>query len=357
MATDEKHPTMQAWQTAAGGVTTTLEASLRLNASVAAPSASSLARDEVLIEVISAALNPADYKVAEMGLASKLVFRSGPYQPGMDYCGRVVAAHASVAAAHPDIAQPGTLVFGAIPNAPTPPKHGTLSQFTIATADRCVPVPVGIFPDDAACVGIAGLSALGSLEQGGVVPGSKVLVNGGSGGVGTFTIQIAKALGAAHVTATCSAANADLCRSLGADEVLDYRTVDVIEELKAGGRAFDVAVDNVGDPALKLYENSAFFLKDDGCYVQVGASMSVAGIRSLVGRALTPRWLGGGERKFKFFQGQMRPEGLGKVGTWMAEGKVKPIIDQAFEFNDVPQAFQRLRTGRAKGKVIVHVGK
>lgn len=159
MATDENHPTMQAWQTAAGGVSTTLEASLRLNASVAVPSASPLTRDEVLIEVISPALNPADCKVAEMGLASKLVFRSGPYQPGMDY-----AAVSS------------------------PPKHGTLSQFTIATADRCVPVPVGISPDDAACVGIAGLSALGSLEQGGVVPGSKVLVNGGSGGVGTFTI-------------------------------------------------------------------------------------------------------------------------------------------------------------------------
>lgn len=345
--------TMQAWQSP--GVTTTLEASLALNPAAPAPTPQDLRPNELLLEVLAAGLNPADYKPAELGLLSKLAFRGPPYVPGMDFAARVVAAHPSVADAA--LAERGALVFGALSNQPRPRFGGTLGRYVVVPATHCARVPAGVRADKAAGAGVAGLSALGAMAGGAVREGSKVFVNGGSGGVGTFAIQMAKALGAAHVTATCSAGNVELCRGLGADEVLDYRSVDVVEELKSGGRVFDIVVDNVGDPAQKLYESAGSFLKEGGSYVQIGAGMSFAGARSIASRVLLPKFLGGGERKFRVFLLKVEAENLKRIGEWMKEGKVKTVIDQTFEFDEVPKAFEKLRQGRTRGKIVVHVGK
>lgn len=346
--------TMKAWQFTS--VATTLEAALTLNPAAPAPDSTTLAANEILVEVISVALNPVDYKMPEMALVGKLMYRGGAHTPALDFSGRVVAAGSSVPAA---TYAPGTLVFGTLPPSP-PPRFGALGQLLVATPAACVPVPAGVPADDAATVGVAGLTALQSLLVAGAEtrPGSRVLVNGGSGGTGTFAIQLAKALGAAHVTATCSAANADLCRALGADEVLDYRAVDVVEALKAGGKgAFDLVVDNVGNPELRLYENAGAYLKEGGVFVQVGAPASLGGFKTLVGRAVTPRWLGGGDRAFTFLTMKGKPEDLTRIGEFMKEGKVKAVIDQTFEFEDVPKAYEKLKLGRTKGKIVVHVGK
>ncbi|KAH7044516.1 hypothetical protein B0J12DRAFT_603796 [Macrophomina phaseolina] len=351
MADTSTPPTMKAWQS--HGVTTTLEASLTFNTTLPTPTTSALGPNQLLIRVLSAGLNPADYKFAELGAVSKLsTFRGGPYIPGMDFAGRIVGAHASVT----DPAyRAGALVFGCHPPQPKP-RYGALCEYTVASTETCVPLPEGVGVDAAAAAGCAGLSALTTLQ--GLGPGQSVLVLGGSGGVGTFTVQVAKrGLQAAHVTATCSGANADLVRGLGADEVLDYRTVDVVEELKAGGRMYDLVVDNVGDPRQRVYEEAASFLKKGGVYMQIGADTSFAGLKKVAARAVCPSFLGGGKRKFKFVTASVKLDYLKSLAEWMREGKLKPVIDRVYELEDVPEALGKLRQGRTRGKIVVRVSK
>ena len=332
---------MKAWQyTTLGGK---LEESLALKASAPAPNKSSLSKDQILIEVMTASINPVDYKLPESGLLGKLSIKT-PASPGLDFCGRVVAKHASNIAL-----KEGQLVFGALGKAS---KFGTLGQFTIISSSECTLLPLGVGKDEAAGAGTAALTAYQSLLPDVVKPGSNVFINGGSGGVGTFGIQFAKALGA-QVTTTCSTANVGLCKGLGADEVLDYKKADVVSELKKKGQVFDLVVDNVGNPA--LYENSEAFLKPTGTFVQVSIQLSFVAMGTMIRRMLQPAFLGGSRRRFHFVRVQSRNEDYVQIGKWLAEGKAKTIIDQVFKWEDAPKAFEMLRTGRTRGKIIVHV--
>jgi alkaline phosphatase D len=196
-------------------------------------------------------------------------------------------------------------------------------------------------------------------EWGCIVPyvkeGSKVFIHGGSGGTGTFGIQIAKALGC-HVTTSCSTGNVSLCKSIGADEVIDYKTANVSEELKKKGQVFDLVVDNVGDPN-DLYIAANTFLKSTGKFNLVGFQMSLAGIASTASRMLWPGFLGGGKRSLVIAMVQNEYNAYVQLGKWMQEGKLKAVIDSTYEYSDAPKAFERLKTGHAKGKVVVHVTK
>jgi NADPH:quinone reductase-like Zn-dependent oxidoreductase len=332
---------MKAWQynSGAGG----LEKNLTLNDSASPPSKHAMSKDQILVEVISASLNPVDYKIPELGFASKLMI-STPASPGLDFCGRVVATHATN-----DEFKEGEKVFGRLDG---PAQFGTCGQFIIASTNGCVVLPNGVDEDHAAAIGTAGLTAYQCIVPH-VKASSKVFINGGSGGTGTFGIQFAKQLGA-HVTTTCSAANVELCKELGADEVIDYKTDDLIQTLKSKGQLFDLIVDNVGTPDA-LYNECHAFLKPGCNFIQVGATVSLASTTSLVSRALKPSWLGGGQRPFQFLQAKSKKEDLAQIGRWMAEGNVQAVIDQVFDWNDVPKAFEKLKTGRAKGKIVVHV--
>jgi len=334
--------TMKAWQytSASGG----LVKNLKLNNAAARPP-SVLPKDKVLVEVISAALNPADYKIPELGLISRAVI-ARPASPGIDYCGKVVVIGSDI-----DTVKEGDLVFGRLD---MPTQFGTLGQFIIAPRAGCVPLPTGIDPDHAACIGTAGMT-----EWECIVPyvkeGSKIFIHGGSGGTGTFGIQIAKVLGC-HVTTSCSTGNVSLCKSIGADEVIDYKTTNVSEELKKKGQVFDLVVDNVGDPN-DLYIAANTFLKSSGKFNQVGFQMGLAGIASSASRMLRPGFLGGGKRPFVIAMVQNEYDGYIQMGKWMQEGKLKAVIDSTYEYSDAPKAFERLKTGHAKGKVVVHVTK
>lgn len=314
------------------------------------PTISNLSAGQLIIKVTCASVNPIDIKLAEMGLVSRLAVR-GAYSPGLDFCGHVVSTHPSVSKSRPDLKE-GTLVFGVLAFPPAP-VAGTLSQYTVAMADSCAAVPAGVSPDDAAAIASTGLTALASLAE--VKAGMRVLINGGSGGVGTFAIQMAKELGAAHVTATCSGANVELCRGLGADKILDYRTLDVIGELKSEGNVYDHIVDNVGNAELKLYENSAKYLKKTGTFVQVGGPMSLSNFLLLAKRMYAPACLGGGDRKFRFQVTKIQAREMEKVVEWLSEGKIRSVIDQTFELEEVPKAYEKLRQGRSRGKIVVHV--
>ncbi|KAK2613237.1 hypothetical protein N8I77_000161 [Diaporthe amygdali] len=334
--------TMRTWQYSA--VHGKLEDSLILKNDALIPSISSLRQDELLVEVISASLNPADYKVPALPLVGRLMI-SRPATPGMDLCGRVVGKHPSNTSF-----EEGQLVFGgyAMIN-----QRGALSHYSVISMESVAPLPEGVDPDHAAAVGTAATTAYQSLMPSTLQTGAKVFINGGSGGTGTWGIQFAKALGAEVVT-TCSTANIELCRQLGADEVIDYKKTDIVADMKARGNVFDLVIDNVGSTT-DLYDHSKQYLKTGGTFVSVGVgeNLSLSGMFSTLSKQLRPAITG--RRGFYFVQQKNDRQFFEKIGAWMAEGKARAIIDSTFAFDDVREAYRKLREGRAKGKIVVHV--
>jgi NADPH:quinone reductase-like Zn-dependent oxidoreductase len=349
---------MKAWQytTVAGK----LEDFLNLKDNVPAPTTSSLSKGEVIVEVISAAINPLDYKMAESGIVGRLMIPR-PATPGIDFCGRVVEVHPTVS----DL-QAGQLVLGGLPMVKP---RGTLAQYTVVARDHCVPLPPGVDPDHAAAVGTAATSAYQSLvpidssssssrdSNGGTLrPGTRVFINGGSGGVGTWSIQIAKALGYEGITTTCSAAHVDLCKQLGADRVLDYKTTDVVAYLQKQGHALDLVIDNVGSDAAALYAASRQALRvPGGSFVQVGIghAMTLSGIVATYQRQLWGRAFGA--PRYRFIDMSNASEYLSPIADWIVQGKVHAVIDSSFAFEEARAAFARLREGHCTGKVVIHV--
>jgi NADPH:quinone reductase-like Zn-dependent oxidoreductase len=306
-----------------------------------------LSKSELLIQVLSMSLNPSDYKIPELGLASKL-FLGTPAAPGADFCGKVVATHGAN-----DRFTMGQTVFGRLAKRT---KNGTLSEFVVASQNGVVALRPEVSVDDAAAVGTAALTAYQSIVP--FVKGLEnpaIFINGGSGGVGTWAIQIAMVLGA-EVSVSCSGSSEELVRELGAEHVLDYTKVDIIEGLKNVGPVFDLFVDNVGTPT-NLYQESEHFLKPNGRYVQVGAPVKLSSGAQVIDKMLRPTWMGGGKRAYSFVAMKTKQDDLAQLASWQAEGKIKAVIDEVFEYEDVPKAIEKLKTGHVKGKLVIHVSK
>ncbi|EAW06613.1 NAD(P)-dependent alcohol dehydrogenase [Aspergillus clavatus NRRL 1] len=334
--TESLPSTMKAWlySNASGG----LEKHLTFNPEARTPG--TLRQNHVLIQVISASINPADYKVPELGLASKVVITT-PATPGMDFCGRVVIIGPDVSDFHPD-----QLVYGSIG---IPSQFGSLGEYLVCAASTIAALPEGVDPDHAATVGVAGQTAYQSLAPY-VSAGEKVLINGGSGGVGIFAIQIAKLLGC-HVTTTCSTRNVQFCKDLGADEVIDYTQTDVLSTLKSQGHVYSHVVDHIGLPE-GLYRECDAFLLPGKVFVQVGAASMLTFARRLV----RPSFLGGGKRKYVILLFKNNKADIVRIGEWIQQGKVRVVVDSTYELQDAVKAFEKLRSGRARGKIIIHVG-
>ena len=209
----------------------------------------------------------------------------------MDYCGRVLIAGSN------SKIKLGEIIFGRLDG---PTKFGTLGQYIVAPRAGSAPMPAGIDPDHAAAAGSAAMVAYQCIVPN-VKSGDEIFINGGSGGVGVFAIQIAKIKGC-RVTTTCSTVNVELCRQLGADEVIDYKKTDVSKELITKGLVFSLVVDNVGAPD-DLYPAANEYLKMDGKFIQVGAAISLGGTWKIASRMMLPSMLGGGQRKYEFFSG------------------------------------------------------
>jgi len=329
-------PTIKAWQFTRG--TGGLEANLRLN-TIAPPQPKST---QHLVQVLACALNPVDYKPGEHPVLGPLLVRK-PATPGIDFAGYI-----AVPASGSPLKR-GQLVFGV---ASSPFGGGALSEFAVFEKETTVPVPEDVTPVDACTIGVAGLTAYQSIVPR-VKKGDKVFINGGSGGTGIFGIQIAKAVGC-HVTTTCSSANVELCRRLGADEVVDYTKGSVVEQLKKSGVKFDHVVDNVAS-STDLFFQCHEFTKPEAVFVVVGGTPGFGMIADSLKRKYWPGFLGGGKRKVEGFFPKANYKDLEKLATWMSEGKVKPVIDSRFAFEQAPDAFRKLKTGRAKGKVVVDV--
>nr|A0A1W5SKT4.1 RecName: Full=Trans-enoyl reductase pgmF; AltName: Full=Pigmented naphthoquinones biosynthesis cluster protein F [Aspergillus terreus]ARB51367.1 putative quinone reductase [Aspergillus terreus] len=343
--------TMKAWQFSSASPT--IEANLKLNNNAPLPDgANNLGPDQVLVKVIAAGLNPVDFKFAEIPWLGRLIVGS-PSTPGMDFAGRVVATGPNTKSVAVEDLKPGQLVFGRLDS---PSKFGTLAEYTIAPRKGCVAIPPGARVIETACVASVGLTAYQSIvyrlkDH----TGKRIFLNGGSGGCGTFGIQIAKQMGC-HVTTSCSTPNVDLCRSLGADTVIDYKKTDVIAELKKM-QPFDLVVDNVGVPT-DLYWAAPSFTNPGAPYVQVGALAVTPGfILGNFFKARWPGWLGGGKRPWEFMHIESNVQDYEQLGRWMQEGKLRAVVDEVFGMQDdgPVKAYQKLRTGRAKGKIIVKI--
>lgn len=332
----------RAWQysSSKGG----LEANLRLNEHVPMPA---LRSGENLVQIFASGLNPVDYKVAENQLALKLIPK--PATPGLDYVGRLVKPSTS------SLLKAGDIVFGMAGTGFTAPfAGGALAEYAVVSDEGAVLVPSGVDLAGAAVCGVAALTAYQSIQPH-VKEGDKIFLNGGSGGVGLFGIQVGKALGC-HVTVTCSTTNVELCRSLGADTLIDYTKDDVITELTRGNEkpTYKLAVDNVGGRTDLYYESHRYLVKS-GSYIIVAGQVTLKHALDSLVIKLRPAFLGGGKRKVSSIFAKPIAQDYMTIATWMKQGKVKAIIDARFDYDQAPEAFRKLKSGHAKGKTLVTV--
>jgi NADPH:quinone reductase-like Zn-dependent oxidoreductase len=251
---------------------------------------------------------------------------------GYDLAGRVEAVGANAGAF-----RPGDEVFGTC--------RGSYAEYAVARADRLASKPGNVSFEEAAAVPISGYAALQAVrEHGGVRAGRRVLIIGAAGGVGTFAVQIAKADGA-EVTGVCSTAKTELVRSLGADHVIDYTREDFAD----GRDRYDVILDIAGNRPLSQLRRA---LTSRGTLVIVGAedAGNWLGIRrQLRAAALSPFV----RQKLGFFISKERSEDLEELRKLLEAGAVRPVVDRTFPLDEVPQAIDYLRDGRALGKIVI----
>ena len=299
------------------------------------------AEDEVLVRVVAASLNRSDWYEVEgrpwVGRPSMGIRKPKSERLGTDYAGVVEAVGANVTGF-----QPGDEVFGG--------RSGALAEYVQARADRSiVRKPADVSFEDAAAVPVAALTALQGLrDHGHVGPGQKVLVNGASGGVGTYAVQIAKALGAG-VTAVCSPANVETARSLGADRVVDYTR----EDFTRSDERYDVLLDVAGS---RSWRECTRVLGKEARLVIVGGPKSNRLLGPIGG--LVWKKLGAlpSSRKAPFFIAKFNKPDLEVLRELLESGKVRSVIDRRYELGDVVGALDYLGEGHARGKVVVTVG-
>ncbi|KAF2177320.1 NAD(P)-binding protein [Zopfia rhizophila CBS 207.26] len=318
-----------------------------------------------LIRISNSALNPAT--LLTMSLVPSFM-RTKPTIAEMDFSGIVQLVSFPPGASreyHSNCFKPGTKVFGLLDFKKLSIKGvGTLAEYVVAEEDKMAMgvVPEGVDMKEAAALPAVGMTALkmcraAGLDQG-KGEGKSILVNGASGGVGTMAVQIAKAMGANTVVGICPGENEELVRSLGADEVIDYRSnIPVFAHLARhyASQKFDAILDTVGIQS--LYESSPSYLKPCGLYVNVGAYEG--GMLWITWCALKnlflPTWLGGTPRKWIFFATEPTYEAAEQLLKYLKEGKVRPVVGSEFEFEEVLQAYDLLSTKHACGKIVIKV--
>lgn len=298
------------------------------------------ADNELLIRVRAASVNPLDWHYMR-GTPYIMRIGTGLRRPkvirlGVDFAGTVEAIGKRVTHF-----KPGDDVFGG--------RTGAFAEYVTVREDGAVALkPANITFEQAAAVGIAAVTALQGLrDQGKLQPGQKVLINGASGGVGTFAVQIAKSLGA-HVTGVNSTRNVELVRSIGADSVIDYTNSDYTK----GELRYDVILDNVGNRALS---DNRRVLNPNGKYVLIGGGGPEVGkwigpfigpIKAMLVSPFVTQELG-------MMLAQLNQPDLTLLRDLMQAGKMTPVIDRRYSFRDVPAAIRYVEGGRARAKVVI----
>ena len=296
------------------------------------------ARNEILIRVYAASINPLDFHNMR-GSPCIIRLQNGLRRPknprlGVDLSGEVEAVGQDVT----DF-RPGDAVFGV--------RTGALAEYVITTGKAFAPIPSNLTFEQAAVVPVAGLTALQGLrDKGKLQPGQTLLVNGAAGGVGTFAVQIARAIGA-EITAVTSTPNLELVRSLGAHHVVDYTR----ENFTRSGQRYDLIFDGVGNHPLSACRR---ILKPDGTYIMVGGSggglfgpLLYAFRTSLMSRFVSQNLL--------WFLSSVHREDLLTLKDMIESGQVTPVIDRRYTLCQTPEAMRYLETGHARAKLVINV--
>jgi NADPH:quinone reductase-like Zn-dependent oxidoreductase len=301
------------------------------------------ADDQLLVRVRAASVNPLDWHYVEGTPYLMRALAAGLRKPketqlGVDFAGTVEAVGKNVTKF-----KPGDEVFGG--------RTGAFADYVCVREARAVALkPANISFEQAASVPIAAITALQALrDKGQLQAGQKVLINGSSGGVGTFAVQIAKSYGA-DVTGVCSTRNLDLVRSLGADHVIDYTK----EDFTKTGQLYDLLVDNVGNRSLLECRR---VLKPKGIFVLVGGGgAKEQGLIGPMAKPIKAMLLSPFvSQKMGMILAQLNHDDLALLADLMQSGKVKPVIDRTYKLSDVPEAIKYVEQGHARGKVIVRV--
>ncbi|MEM9565668.1 MAG: NAD(P)-dependent alcohol dehydrogenase [Actinomycetota bacterium] len=293
----------------------------------------------VLIEVAASSLNALDWHFLT-GTPYLVRIVNGVRRPKRTIHGADVAG--TVVAVGPDVTRHrvGDRVFGETGG-------GGCSAYLATSEDVVARIPDGVSFDDAAATGVAGLTAIqGLVTHGAVQPGEHVLINGAAGGVGTFAVQIAKALGAT-VTAVCSTGNVAMVSDLGADEVVDYRTADFTD----GGRRFDLMFDGVGS---RTPAENISVLNPGARYVAISGPKSnpwLDPMRYVARMALAAKRNGIG---FHQFTASPNHEDLVRLGELLADGSIVPAIDLVITLDEVPDGLAQIGGGHTPAKIVVH---
>ena len=295
------------------------------------------ADNEVLVKVQAAAVNPLDWHFMR---GSPYIMRLGTglgapkdTRLGVDFAGTVEAVGKNVRQF-----KPGDEVFGGT--------SGAFAEYVTVRDDRALVLkPAKLTFEQAASVPIAAITALQALrDKGQLKPGQKVLINGASGGVGTFAVQIAKSFGA-EVTGVCSTRNLEMVRSIGADHVIDYTQEDYTEN----EQLYDLIIDNVGNHSLS---SNRQVLNPEGIFVIIGGAKGnwLGPLMNPVKALMYSPFVG---QEFVMLLAKMRKDDLAVLAELMQAGKVTPVIDRRYQLREVPEAIRYSEEGHARGKIVI----
>jgi len=298
-----------------------------------------IADNEVLIRIRAAGVNPADWAVMSgLPYIARPVY--GLRKPKVSVRGTDVAGTVEAIGAAVTRFRVGDAVYGS--------SNGSYAEYAAAAEDKLAPKPANLTFEQAAAVPMAGLVALQAVrDHGKVGAGQTVLVNGASGGIGTFAVQIAKALGA-EVTAVVSTRNVELARSIGADHVIDYTQ----EDFTQNGQQYDFILDNVSNHSLSDLRRA---LTPTGMLVPNGGRFDktwmASGGRIVQGKVMFQF----GSQTLGNFLVSMGHEGLLDLTELIEAGKVTPVMDRIFPLHDTAQAIDHVGKGHARGKTTITV--
>ena len=293
--------------------------------------------NQALIKVHAASINAADYRVmrAEPFLLRPMI--GGLLKPkntrlGSDVAGRVEAVGENVKQF-----RPGDEVFGC--------RNGAFAEYVCAREGALALKPANSSFEEAAAVPVAALTALQGIRYaGGIRPGQKVLIQGASGGVGTFAVELAKSFGA-EVTAVCSTRNLDMARSIGADHVIDYTQ----EDFTRNQQRYDLIFAVNGYHSLLAYKRA---LNPQGIYVCAGGTMPQFFQAMLLGSLMSRN---GGKKMGSMGIAKVNQEDLVFLGELLKAGKIAPVIDRSYPLSEIAEAFRYVEDTHAQGKVVITV--
>ncbi len=294
--------------------------------------------NQVLVKVYAASVNAVEYRVMRANPFPLRLMIGGLLRPkeprfGTDVAGRVEAVGENVKQF-----QPGDEVFGCA--------KGAFAEYVLAREAYLALKPTNRSFEEAAAVPVAALTALQGLRDGGgIQPGQKVLIQGSSGGVGTFAVQLAKFFGA-NVTAVCSTKNLDMVRSLGADHVIDYTK----EDFTRNRQRYDLILAVNGYHSLFAYKRA---LNPQGIYVCVGGTMPQIFQGMLLGSLI---FRNGDKKIGSIGMAKVNQTDLVYLAELLEAGKIVPLIDRCYPLSEVPEAIRYIEEEHARGKVVITVG-